>query len=101
MERNPNYWNKGLPYVDRLEIYNLPPFSPELGAATLLTSKIDYGRILDPVTWRRSKETPGMSVGRAEPERHPGGLHEQPRSRRFNDPRVRRAHAPRPRPPRR
>ena len=30
-EQNPNYWNKGLPYVDRLEIYNLPPFSPELG----------------------------------------------------------------------
>ena len=35
MERNPNYWNKGLPYVDRLEIYNLPPFSPELGSSFL------------------------------------------------------------------
>ena len=30
MERNPDYWNKGLPYVDRLEIYNMPPFSPDL-----------------------------------------------------------------------
>src|SRR5437667_7550076 len=27
MERNPDYWNKGLPYVDRLEVYHLPPFS--------------------------------------------------------------------------
>ena len=28
MERNPDYWNKGLPYVDRLEIYNLPRSRP-------------------------------------------------------------------------
>jgi len=61
MERNPNYWNKGLPYVDRLEVYNLPPFSPEL-AGSLLAGRIDYGRILDPVTWRKAKETPGMSA---------------------------------------
>ena len=31
MERNPNYWNKGLPYLDRLEVYHMMPFSPELG----------------------------------------------------------------------
>src|SRR5205814_2148802 len=31
MERNPAYWNKGLPYVDRLEVYHMFPFSPELG----------------------------------------------------------------------
>ena len=24
-ERNPNYWNKGLPYLDKLEIYHMPP----------------------------------------------------------------------------
>jgi peptide/nickel transport system substrate-binding protein len=61
MERNPNYWNTGLPYVDKLEVYHMPPFSPELGSA-LLTGKIDYGRLLDPVTWRRAKETPGMTA---------------------------------------
>ena len=28
MEKNPNYWNKGLPYLDRLEIYHLNPGRP-------------------------------------------------------------------------
>jgi len=61
MERNANYWNKGLPYVDRLEIYNLPPFSPELGSS-FLAGKIDYGRLLDPVSWRKAKEMPNVTA---------------------------------------
>ena len=61
MEKNPHYWNKGLPYIDRLEIYHLPPFSPELGAA-LLAGKLDYARLLDPVTARKVQETPGMTA---------------------------------------
>jgi peptide/nickel transport system substrate-binding protein len=61
MEKNPQYWNKGLPYVDRLEIYHLPPFSPELGAA-LLSGKLDYARLLDPVSAKKVKETAGMSA---------------------------------------
>jgi ABC-type transport system substrate-binding protein len=28
MERNPDYWNKGLPYLDRLEVYHIPPWAP-------------------------------------------------------------------------
>jgi peptide/nickel transport system substrate-binding protein len=60
-EKNPNYWNKGLPYLDRLEIYNLPPFSPELGAA-FLAGKLDYARLLDPVSWRKAKEMPGVTA---------------------------------------
>jgi peptide/nickel transport system substrate-binding protein len=60
-ERNPNYWNKGLPYVDRLEIYHLPPFSPELGSS-FLSGKIDYARLLDPVSWRKAKEMPGVTA---------------------------------------
>ena len=32
MERNKDYWNKGLPYLDGIEFYNLVPFSPELGS---------------------------------------------------------------------
>jgi ABC-type transport system substrate-binding protein len=61
MEKNPNYWNKGLPSVDKLEVYHLPPFSPELGSA-FLTGKVDYARLLDPVSWRKAKETPGITA---------------------------------------
>ena len=35
MEKNPNYWNKGLPYLDGIEFYHVLPFSPELGSAIL------------------------------------------------------------------
>ena len=61
MEKNPNYWNKGLPYVDKLEVYHMPPFSPELGAA-FLSGKLDYARLLDPVSWRKAKEMPGVTA---------------------------------------
>jgi ABC-type transport system substrate-binding protein len=60
-ERNPSYWNKGLPLVDKLEIYHLPPFSPELGSA-FLSGKIDYARLLDPVSWRKAKEMQGVTA---------------------------------------
>ena len=60
MERNPDYWNEGLPYLDGIEFYHLPPFSPQLGAA-LLSGKIDYARLLDPASLQRVRDTPGMS----------------------------------------
>jgi len=58
---DPDYWNKGLPLVDRLEIYHMPPFSAELGAA-FLSGKLDYARLLDPVSWRKGKEMQGVSA---------------------------------------
>ncbi len=89
MEKNPDYWNEGLPYLDRLEVYHLAPFSPELGAA-LLAGRIDYGRALDPVTAQKVQEKDDMtstafyqSVIQAiwvNNEKNP-----------FDDPRVRRA----------
>jgi peptide/nickel transport system substrate-binding protein len=60
LEKNPQYWNTGLPYLDRLEIYHLGPWSPELAAA-LLAGKIDYARVVDPVTMQKVKATPGMT----------------------------------------
>jgi ABC-type transport system substrate-binding protein len=60
LDRNTDYWNPELPYVDRLEIYHLPPFSAELGAA-LLGGKLDYARLLDPVSAQKVNETKGMS----------------------------------------
>ena len=59
MEKNDKYWNKGVPYLDGIEFYHALPFSPELGSA-LLSNRVDYGRIVDPVTARKAKETTGM-----------------------------------------
>jgi peptide/nickel transport system substrate-binding protein len=60
MERNKNYWHEGLPYLDGIEFYHFAPFSPELGAA-LLSGRIDYARLLDPVSLKKVQGTPGMS----------------------------------------
>jgi peptide/nickel transport system substrate-binding protein len=61
MERNASYWNKGLPYVDKLEVYHMFPFSPELGAS-FISGKVDYARLMDPVSWRKAKEMPGVTA---------------------------------------
>src|SRR5207237_9054671 len=49
MERNPNYWNKGLPYLDGIEFYHVLPFSSEMGSA-ILSRRVAYVPITDPVT---------------------------------------------------
>src|ERR1700737_481457 len=61
MEKNPNYWNKGLPYLDGIESYPALPFSPQRGSAGL-SGRVDYIRITDPVTARRAKDTPGLKT---------------------------------------
>ena len=63
MERNPDYWNKGLPYVDRLEIYNMPPVLPGPRRPRCSRARSTTGGSSIPVSWRRAKETPGMTVG--------------------------------------
>src|SRR5262245_19359363 len=60
-ERNPDYWNKGLPLVDKLEVYHFLPFTPELGAS-FLSGRVDYARLLDPVSWRKAKEMQGVTA---------------------------------------
>src|ERR1043166_1549030 len=59
VEKNKNYWNKGLPYLDGIEFYNLVPFSPELGSG-ILSGRVDYGRVTDPVTFKKALATKGM-----------------------------------------
>src|SRR6266403_848162 len=61
MEKNPSYWNKGLPYVDGIEFYNVLPFSPEMASA-ILSGRVGYVREVDSVTTRKAKATPGMST---------------------------------------
>jgi peptide/nickel transport system substrate-binding protein len=90
MERNPNYWNKGLPYVDKLEVYHMPPFSPELGAA-FLSSKLDYARLLDPVSWRKAKEMPGVTAAAFNQSVVQAVFFNQKKNKALQDVRVRRA----------
>src|SRR5262249_34506793 len=61
MEKNANYWNKGLPYVEGIEFYNVLPFSPEMASA-ILAGRVDYVRATDPATARKANATPGMST---------------------------------------
>ena len=90
MEKNPSYWNKGLPYVDKLEIYHLLPFSPELGAA-FLSGKLDYARLLDPISWRKAKEMPGVTAAVFNQSVIQAFYMNQKKVKAFQDVRVRRA----------
>jgi peptide/nickel transport system substrate-binding protein len=89
MEKNPNYWNKGLPYLDGVQFFSLIPFSPDLGSA-ILSNRVDYGRIVDPVTARKAKSTPGMSTT-AFNQSVIQGTWVNSKKKPFDDPRVRRA----------
>jgi peptide/nickel transport system substrate-binding protein len=89
MEKNAAYWNKGMPYLDGIEFYHALPFSTELGSA-ILSGRVDYARIVDPVTTRKAKATPGMSTATFNQSVIQGtwvNLKHKP----LDDPRVRRA----------
>ena len=61
MEKNPNYWNKGLPYLNGIEFYHVLPFSPEMASA-ILSNRVDYVLATDPVTFRKAKTMPEIST---------------------------------------
>jgi peptide/nickel transport system substrate-binding protein len=88
-EKNPNYWNKGLPYLDRLEIYHLAPWSPDV-AGSLLGGKIDYARTVDPVAARKIQAMSNMRfVDFYQSVIHAIWVNNTKKP--FDDPRVRRA----------
>ena len=89
MERNPNYWNKGLPYLDGVTFYHALPFSTELGSS-ILSGRTDYVRITDPVTARKAKETPGLKTT-AFNQSVIQACWVNSKRKPFDDPRVRRA----------
>jgi len=89
MDKNPNYWNKGLPYLDGIEFYNLLPFSPELGSS-ILSGRVDYARAVDPVTARKAATIAGLSTQKF----YQSVIHAtwvNAKRPPFDDPRVRRA----------
>ena len=89
MEKNPNYWNKGLPYLDGIEFYHALPFSTELGSA-VLSGRVDYIRITDPVTARKAKDMPGLKTT-AFNQSVIQGCWANSKKKPFDDTRVRRA----------
>jgi peptide/nickel transport system substrate-binding protein len=89
MERNSNYWNKPLPYLDGIEFYHALPFSPEMGSA-ILSNRVDYVRATDPGTMRRAKATPGMT-GAEYYQSVIYGTYMNNKKKPFDDARVRRA----------
>ena len=89
MERNPNYWNKPLPYLDGIEFYHTLPFSPEMASA-ILSGRVDYVRATDPGTLRRAKATPGMT-GTDYYQSVIYGTWMNTKKKPLDDPRVRRA----------
>jgi peptide/nickel transport system substrate-binding protein len=89
MEKNPNYWNKGLPYLDGIEFYHVLPFSPEMAAA-ILSGRVDYVRATDPATVRKAQATQGMSTATYyQSVIHATWVNNKRRA--LDDPRVRRA----------
>ena len=92
MEKNPNYWNKGLPYLDGIEFYNVLPFSPEMASA-ILAGRVDYVLATDPATARKAKATPSMSTGTIyQSVAHATWVNHKKKP--LDDPRVRRAMPP-------
>jgi len=89
MERNKDYWNAGMPYLDGIEFYSLIPFSPELGSS-VLSGRVDYARICDPVSARKAASTPGMSVAKFY-QSVIQGTWVNTKHKPLDDPRVRRA----------
>lgn len=61
MEKNKDYWNEGLPYLDGIEFLHALPFSPELGSS-LLSGRVDYARLIDPVTRREVDKRNDMTA---------------------------------------
>src|SRR3984957_3955627 len=89
VEKNKDYWNKGLPYLDGIEFYNLVPFSSELGSS-ILAGRVDYARVTDPVTFEKARATKGMKVSSFN-QSVIHATYTNTRRKPFDDPRVRRA----------
>jgi peptide/nickel transport system substrate-binding protein len=88
LERNPDYWNAELPYLDGIEVFHLE-FGPKTGAACLAHT-IDFCWGIDPISERKAKNIKGLNTTRIYPTA-PFGLFLNFKTKPFDDVRVRRA----------
>lgn len=87
-ERNPNYWNTGLPYVDRLEMLHVPVWT-DRGTA-ILTGQADFSINVSPQTWEEGKTRGDLQAFQVPClNSHTAIINNQRKP--FDDPRVRRA----------
>jgi ABC-type transport system substrate-binding protein len=88
LERNPDYWNPVLPYLDGIEIYHLD-VGPKTGAACLAHT-IDFCWAIDTISEQKAKNIRGLHTARIYPHA-PHGLWFNLKKKPFDDVRVRRA----------
>src|SRR3989442_404536 len=62
LERNPDYWNPALPYLQGIDIYHLE-LGPKTGAAWLAHT-IDFCWGIDPVTEKKAQRIKGVHTAR-------------------------------------
>ena len=88
LERNPDYWNPALPYLDGLDIYHLD-VGPKTGAACLAHT-IDFCFAIDPISEQKAQKMKGLHTARTYPHA-PHGLWFNLKKKPFDDVRVRKA----------
>jgi len=62
LERNPDYWNPALPYLEGIEIYHLD-VGPKAGAACLAHT-IDFCFAIDPISEKKAQSIKGLHTSK-------------------------------------
>ena len=60
LEKNPDYWNPDLPYLDGLDVFHIV-LGPKTGAACLANT-IDFCFFIDPASAEKAKDIPGLNT---------------------------------------
>jgi peptide/nickel transport system substrate-binding protein len=89
VEKNPDYWNKDLPYVDRIERISIQE-AKDRGTA-VLTGQVDFADAVSVDTYREALQRPNEVEARTIPVTWAITVTFNTQRPPFNDPRVRRA----------